>query len=97
VVVLCLRGRSILGATGFKVLEDNARSLAGADGRLCLSAVEPLLMKQFAQTGHVSAEDPLRLTEAASQVGESTHAAIDEAEAWLIGHDAVGARTSTNR
>jgi hypothetical protein len=47
-------------------------------------------MKQFAQTGHVSAEGPLRLTEAASQVGESTHTAIDEAEAWLIGEHVVG-------
>ncbi|HYJ24946.1 MAG TPA: hypothetical protein VE027_08090 [Acidimicrobiia bacterium] len=49
-----------------------------------------VVWKQFAQTGHVSAEGPLRLTEAASQVGESTHAEIDEAEAWLIGHDGVG-------
>ena len=89
VVVVSVRGRSMLGATGFKILNDYARSLADAGGRLYLSGVEPSLMEQFARTGHVTAEGPLRLKEAHPQIGESTHAAIDEAEAWLIGDDSA--------
>ncbi len=41
VVVLSLRGRSMLGATGFKILNDFARSLADAEGRLYLSGSSP--------------------------------------------------------
>ena len=44
-------------------------------------------MEQVARTSHVTAEGPLRLKEAHPQVGESTHAAIDEAAAWLLGDD----------
>ncbi len=47
VVVVSVRGRSMLGATGFKILNDYARSLADAGGRLYLSGVEPSLMEQF--------------------------------------------------
>ena len=47
VVVVSVRGRSMLGATGFKILNDYARSLADAGGRLYLSGVEPSLMEQL--------------------------------------------------
>ena len=86
VVVIGIRGRSTLGATAFKVLNDYAERLAEVGGRLYLSGVDPAVVRQFQRTGHVNTEGPIRMIEATPQIGESTRAAIGEAEAWLIDH-----------
>ena len=86
VVVIGIRGRSTLGATAFKVLNDYAERLAEVGGRLYLSGVDPAVVRQFQRTGHVNTEGPIRMVEATPQIGESTRAAIGDAEAWLIDH-----------
>jgi SulP family sulfate permease len=82
VVVLRLRGRTSLGATFFKVVGDYADRLADIDGRLYLSGLQPSLTERLRRTRSV--EGPVRTFEATPVVGESTHAAYLDAEAWLV-------------
>jgi sulfate permease, SulP family len=82
VVVLRLRRRTSLGATFVKVVTDYADRLADADGRLYLSGLDPSLTEQLRRTGHI--DGPMRAFDATPVVGESTHAAYRDAEAWLV-------------
>jgi SulP family sulfate permease len=82
VVILRLRGRTSLGATFFKVVGDYADHLAAVDGRLYLSGLQPSLTEQLHRTGSI--EGPVRSFEATPVVGESTHEAYLDAEAWLV-------------
>lgn len=86
VVVLRLRGRTTLGATFIKIITDYAGRLADADGRLYLSGLRPDLTERLRRTGSI--QGPLRAVEATPVVGESTHTAYLDAEAWLVNkHD----------
>ena len=82
VVVLRLRGRTSLGATFIKVATGYAGRLAQADGRLYLSGLKPDLIERLRRTGSV--QGPVRAFEATPIVGESTHTAYLDAEAWLV-------------
>ncbi len=84
VVIIRIRGRSMLGATAFEVITDYAERLADAGGRLYLSGVEPSVMLQFERTGHVTTAGPIRVLEATPNVEDSTRSALEEAEAWLV-------------
>jgi SulP family sulfate permease len=82
VVVLRLRGRTTLGATFIKDVTDYAGRLADADGRLYLSGLQPDLTERLRRTGSV--EGPVRAFQATPVIGESTHSAYLDAEAWLV-------------
>ena len=81
-VVLRLRGRTSLGATFLKVVTDYAERLAEVDGRLYLSGLDPHLTERLRRTGRL--EGPIRTFEATPLVGESTEAARQAAQAWLV-------------
>ncbi|HLF61116.1 MAG TPA: SulP family inorganic anion transporter [Acidimicrobiia bacterium] len=83
-VVIRLRGRMMLGATAFKVFTDYADRLNSVEGKLYLSGVDPQLMRQFHSAGHFTSQGPIQLVEATSQLGESTLAALHDAETWLM-------------
>ena len=85
VVVLRLRGRTSLGATFARVIADYAGQLAARDGRLYLSGLDHGVAEQLQRTGHV--DGPVRVFEATPVVGESTHSAYLDAEAWLVTGD----------
>jgi SulP family sulfate permease len=86
VVVLRLRGRTTLGATFIKIITGYAGRLADAGGRLYLSGLRPDLTERLRRTGSITG--PLRAVEATPVVGESTHTAYLDAEAWLVSkHD----------
>ena len=81
------RGRTTLGATFIKIITDYAGRLADADGRLYLSGLQPDLTERLRRTGSI--QGPLRAVEATPVIGESTHTAYLDAEAWLVKkHDA---------
>jgi SulP family sulfate permease len=82
VVVLRLRRRTSLGATFVKVVGDYADRLAESGGRLYLSGLEKDLTEQLRRTGHL--DGPVRAFEATPVVGESTQAAYQAAETWLV-------------
>ena len=84
VVIIRIRGRSVMGATAFSVLSSYAGELTARGGRLYLSGVDHDLVRQFESSGRVEASVPLRLVEATPTLGESTRRAIAEAEAFLI-------------
>ncbi len=84
VVILRMRGRIELGATAFKVLTDYAARLGTVGGRLYLSGIEPRVMSHFMRAGHLSAQGPIQLYEATPNIGESTLAALHDAEAWMV-------------
>ena len=86
VVVLRLRGRTMLGATAFKVFNDYSQSLRAAQGKLYLSGVDPALIEQFTRAGHVEASGPVEVIEATPNLGESSLAAYHQAETWMIEH-----------
>jgi len=81
-VVLRLRRRTSLGATFIKVVSDYAARLDEVGGRLYLSGLEPSVTQRLRRTGQI--DGPVRTFEATPIVGESTHAAYLDAEAWLV-------------
>ena len=85
VVVLRLRGRTNLGATLVDVLSNYADDLRAAGGRLYLSGIDPRARAQVARTGKLGLDGPVRLYEATPVLGESTRAALGDAEGWLAG------------
>jgi SulP family sulfate permease len=83
VVILRLRGRTTLGATLVDVLAHYANDLHAAGGRLYLSGINAGAREQVARTGKLGLEGPVRLYEATPVLGESTRAALSDAEWWL--------------
>ena len=73
-------GESNWAQTAFKVLTDYAARLDAAEGRLYLSGIEPRVMSHFMRAGHLSAQGPIQLYEATPNLGESTLAALHDAE-----------------
>jgi sulfate permease, SulP family len=90
-VVLRLRGRTTLGATGLIVLADYAERLQSAGGHLFLSGVQPVLEEQLQSTHRVDLQDAVTVVPASDTILESTHNALDAAEALLgvraVSHD----------
>ena len=84
VVVLRLRGRTSLGATLLQVLAAYAAKLAGAGGRLYLSGLHPNALHELANWQRLDLKGPVRAFEVTPVLGESTRAAREDAEAWLI-------------
>jgi SulP family sulfate permease len=91
VVIIRMRGRTVMGATAFSVLSSYAGELHRQGGRLYLSGVDHDLVTQFEQSGRVAASAPLHLVEATPTIGESTRNAIAEAQSFLIEEPASGA------
>lgn len=83
-VVLRLRGRTSLGATFFRVLAGYAEQLNAAGGRLYVSGLDPDMAELMARTVPVSVEPPNRAFGATPVIGESTWAALHDAEAWVV-------------
>ena len=86
-VVLRLRGRTSLGATFFRILAAYAEQLAAAGGRLYLSGLAPDMAAVLARTGRVTVTSPVRVFGATPVLGESTWAALHDAQAWVVEHD----------
>jgi SulP family sulfate permease len=83
VVVLRLRGRTMLGATAFAVLSDYAERLAAAGGRLYLCGVDPLVVEQIRRNRTVEQVDGVEIFEASKLIGESSLEAYHAANTWL--------------
>jgi SulP family sulfate permease len=90
VVIIRMRGRTVMGATAFSVLASYAGELDRQGGRLYLSGVDHGLVSQFEESGRVTASAPIRLAEATPTLGESTRKAIAEAESLLIEEPEAG-------
>ena len=83
VVVLRMRGRSTLGATGAIVLSDYANRLRSAGGHLFLSGVALELLQQLQKTHRVDLRDAVTVVAASVTILGSTQKAYHDAEAWL--------------
>jgi len=83
VVVLRLRGRTMLGATAFAVLSDYAERLTAAGGRLYLSGVDSAVLEQLRRNRTVEQVHGVRIFEAGDTVGESSLEAYHAATRWL--------------
>ena len=90
VVVLRLRGHNSVGATLIEVLSQYSKRLQKANGRLYLSGMSDEAYDQIVRSGKLRLTGPVRAYEATSIVGESTHEAVEEAEAWLVGQKEAG-------
>ncbi|MGA7096289.1 MAG: SulP family inorganic anion transporter, partial [Acidimicrobiia bacterium] len=84
VVVVRMRGRTVMGATAFSVLSTYAGVIAERGGRLYLSGVSPSLVSQFEESGRIESIGPIRVVEATETLGESTRSAVAEAEGFLL-------------
>jgi SulP family sulfate permease len=89
VVVLRLRGRTRIGSTLIDVLDDYADDLRDVGGRLYLSGVHADVAAQLRRAGKLELEREVWVAPADEIIGDSTAAAIAEANAWL-GTDASG-------
>ncbi|HET7583486.1 MAG TPA: SulP family inorganic anion transporter [Gemmatimonadaceae bacterium] len=83
VVILRLRGRTTPGATLLDVLTHYADELQSAGGRLYLSGIGRHAHEQLVHAGKLQRSGPIRLFDATPIVGDSTRAALADAEAWL--------------
>ena len=83
-VVLRMRGRTAVGATFVKVVDDYATALDAVGGRLYLSGVDHAVAKLLRRTDRPGASEPVGVFEATEVVGESTTQALLEAEAWAV-------------
>lgn len=83
VVVLRLRGRTALGATGLIVLGDYAERIRAAGGHLFLSGVAPELVDQLHRTRRVDLRDAVTIVPASETILASTRAAHAAAQQWL--------------
>ncbi|MFC5179530.1 SulP family inorganic anion transporter [Nocardioides taihuensis] len=84
-VVLRLRGRVSLGATFFRILATYAEQIGAAGGRLYVSGLDPKMARLLARTVPVTVEPPDQVFGATPVLGESTWAAMNEAQAWVVG------------
>ena len=83
-VVLRMRGRTAVGATFVKVVDDYATALDAVGGRLYLSGVDHAVAELLRRTDRVDASEPVGVFEATEVVGESTTQALREAETWAV-------------
>ena len=86
VVILRLRGRTDFGATLVDVLSDYADQVKAAGGRLYLAGLGKAERERLLNGGHFRASGPVQAYEATPVLGESTRAAYEDAEQWLVGH-----------
>ena len=84
VVVLRIRGTATVGATAFSILSSYADELSARGGRLYLSGVDRALVEQFESSGRIEATGSITLVEATPTIGESTRAAVEEANTFLL-------------
>ncbi|MGY4766328.1 SulP family inorganic anion transporter [Kribbella sp. CWNU-51] len=82
-VVLRMRGRTAVGATFVKVVDDYATALDAVGGRLYLSGVDHAVADLLHRTDRQGVA-PVGVFEATEVVGESTTQALREAEAWAV-------------
>jgi SulP family sulfate permease len=85
-VVLRMRGRTAVGATFVKVVDDYATALDAVGGRLYLSGVDHAVAKLLRRTDRPEAHEPIGVFEATELIGESTEQALREAVAWAERH-----------
>ena len=83
IVILRLRGRTILGATLVDVLSRYAEELRRVDGRLYLTGLNHQAYDQVIRTRKLRLSGPVRIYEATPVVWESTRMALIDAETWL--------------
>jgi SulP family sulfate permease len=79
-----MRGRTAVGATFVKVVDDYATALDAVGGRLYLSGVDHAVAKLLRRTDRTGVSEPVGVFEATEVVGESTTQALLEAEAWTV-------------
>lgn len=82
-VVLRLRGRTALGATGLIVLADYAERIQAAGGHLFLSGVTPDLVDQLRRSHRIDLRDAVTIVPASETILESSRTAYDAAHRWL--------------
>ncbi|SOD74540.1 SulP family sulfate permease [Jatrophihabitans sp. GAS493] len=83
VVVLRLRGRTMVGATFVVVVEDYLRRLRAGGGQLYLSGVDPELWKQLSRFDRFESADDMHIVRADIVIGASTRLAYDRATQWI--------------
>ncbi len=89
VVILRLRGRSNLGATFINVVSNYADKLEAVDGRLYLTGMSEAAYDQVVHSGKLRLDGPVRAYAATPVLGESTRAALRDAQAWLVSSGAA--------
>jgi sulfate permease, SulP family len=87
VVVLTLRGRTRLGATGLIVFGAYANRLGSAEGHLYLSGVDPKLAQALRDTPRINPA-LVTIVPASEKLLDSTRRAHDQANNWLADHHA---------
>jgi sulfate permease, SulP family len=83
VVILRLRGRTVLGATLIDVLSNYARDLHAANGRLYLTGLSESVHREVMHSGKLKLSGPVRAYPASPVIGESTRRALGHATAWV--------------
>jgi SulP family sulfate permease len=84
VVILRLHGRIQIGSTFIIVLERYAQKLQANGGKLILSGVSARVKEQLDKTETTETIPETNIFMATNKLGESTRAAIQAAEAWLV-------------
>jgi SulP family sulfate permease len=87
VVILRLRGRTVLGATLIDILSNYARDLHAANGRLYLTGLSESVHQEVVHSGKLQLSGPVHAYPASPVIGESTRRALGHANAWVANFD----------
>lgn len=90
-VILRMRGRTFLGATLTDVIARYATALDQVDGRLYLTGVGKGIFAEVQRTRKLDLNGPIKLYEASDVIGNSTRAAVADAQGWLVGMTSASA------
>lgn len=96
VVVLRLRRLTNVGATLLEVLSNYAGKLEAVNGRLYLSGISEHVHDQIVRTGKLHLSGPVQAFEATPIRGQSTQAAVADAQTWLVKQSLTTSAGSTH-
>lgn len=84
VVVFRLRGQANIGATLMDVLATYQDKLEEVDGRLYLTGVRDRVYDNLIDSGRLDLSGPVQVYGVTPIIWESTRAAVEDAQAWLV-------------
>lgn len=87
VVILRLRGRTSMGATLVEVISNYSKQLRAVNGRLYLTGLSEGAYQRVSSSARIRLSGPVHAYEATPVLGDSTRAALHDAEAWLVTYE----------
>lgn len=94
-LVIRMHGRARIGATFVEILEEYARDIEAAGGRLYVTGVSKRVHGQLKASNVLRRSGLVAIYPASTVLGEATRMAMDDARVWLTQRGESGSRVAT--